>query len=252
MVLWKKGGGGQSTWLREATCKEGKWNTHTVFPLHAGNQKDAVVPVPTMWASCSRRWNVLRISHTVPQESHQVARMSTFSDAGGSDKEPESAPYPVISNSLDTLCKLWILPEQTSANHFLACETQGWHSKFTCLSVFTRLLGPSCHWYATGVREEREIRVSKAAAPPGSLNRGKTAFAQCMGSDIIKLASQEQKRYIRKETGTRASPYKANRRAFLEQYLCLKNLSQGTPWEVETIFKCWKKNSPGVRVVTWI
>lgn len=74
-----------------------------------------------------------------------------------------------------------------------------------------------------GVWEEQEIRVSAAAAPPGSLNRGKTAFAQCMGSDIIKLASQEQKGYIRKETGTRASPYKANSHAFLEQNLCLKS-----------------------------
>lgn len=158
------------------------------------------------------------------QESHQVARTSTFSDTGGFDKEPGSAPYPITSNSPETLHKLWILPEQTSANCFLACETQRWHSKLTFSSAFfTCLLDPSCHWHATGVREELEIRVSTAAVPPSSLNRGKTGFAQCMGSDIIKLASQEQKGYIRKETGTRASPYKANSRAFLEQNLCLKS-----------------------------
>lgn len=62
-----------------------------------------------------------------------------------------------------------------------------------------------------------------AAAPPGSLNTGKTAFAQCMGSDIIKLASQEQKDYIKKETGTRTSPYKVQQSCFLEQNLCLKS-----------------------------
>jgi len=73
------------------------------------------------------------------------------------------------------------------------------------------------------VQEELEIRVSAAAAPPGALNRGKTGFAQCMGSDIIKLASQEQKGYIRKEMGTRASSYKANSHALLEQNLCLKS-----------------------------
>lgn len=118
---------------------------------------------------------------------------------------------------------LWILPEQTSVN-FLACKAQGWHSKFTSFSVFcTSLFGPGSHWHAAGEREELEMRVSTAAAPPGSLNREKTAFAQCTGSDIIKLASQEQKGYIRKETGTRASPYKANSRAFLEQNLCLKS-----------------------------
>jgi len=44
-----------------------------------------------------------------------------------------------------------------------------------------------------------------------------------MGSDIINLASQEQKGYIRKERGTRASPYKANSRPFLEQNLCVKS-----------------------------
>lgn len=79
-----------------------------------------------------------------------------------------------------------------------------------------------------GARGEREIRVSAAAAPPGSLNSGKTAFTQCTGSDIIKLASQEQKGYIRKETGTRASLYKANSRAFLKQNLSLQS-SHKTP-----------------------
>lgn len=158
------------------------------------------------------------------RESHQAARTSTFSDAGGFDKEPGSASYLVICNSPDTLHKLWILPERAPANDFLAYETQGWHSKFAFSSAFSVcLLGPSSHWHATGVREELEIRVTAASAPPGSLNRGKTAFALCMGSDIIKLASQEQKGYIRKETGTRASPYKANSRAFLEQNLCLKS-----------------------------
>lgn len=174
-----------------------------------------------LWQEVERTKNRLPIPS---QESHQVARTSTFSDAGGFDKEPGSALYPVISNSPGMLHKLWILPEQTPANHFLACKTQGWHSKFAFSSAFsTCFLGPSSHWHATGVQEELETRDSAAAAPPGSLNKGKTAFAQCMGSDIIKLASQEQKVYIRKETGTRASPYKANSRTFLEQNLCLKS-----------------------------
>lgn len=76
----------------------------------------------------------------------------------------------------------------------------------------TQLLGPSSHWHGTGVGEELEAGYQLLLL--ALWIQGKTAFAQCMGSGIIKLASQEQKDYIKKETGTRTSPYKAKQSCF--------------------------------------
>lgn len=47
-------------------------------------------------------------------------------------------------------------------------------------------------------------------------------------------------------------PLQSKQSCFFRAKSLPKKLSQSTSRELQTIFKCWKKNSPGVRVVTWI